>query len=91
MANINKVLETVYEYLESNGFSRKENNVSGKAFQKDDKLILIYGDTVSFRECTLDEEEIDYPEFAHCTGTEAWDLKAWKEILRCLQNCSYHI
>lgn len=83
MANINKnqAIEKVYEYLEANGFNKKENNVSGKAFQKDDKLVLIYGDTVSFRECTLDEAEIDYAEFAHCTGIEMWDLKAWKEVL----------
>jgi hypothetical protein len=89
MANLNNknsVLENVFAYLESNGFNQREKSVTGKTFSKDDKLVVIYGDTVSFRECMINDEEIDYPEFAHCTGIEALDIKGWKLLLD-----AYHI
>lgn len=73
--------QELYEYLFANGFEERSSSIGEKAFGKDDKLIVLYGNSVSLRECDLEGEEIEFAELAHCTGIERLDMKGWKELL----------
>lgn len=74
-------LEEVSDYLVANGFFRKEKNLTGTMFIKDDKSVLIYADKISFREYDPRHDDIEFAEFASFEGINILNTVDWIYLL----------
>ncbi len=82
MANIqhktlNASVETAATYLELNNFLRNNKSYTGTEFIKEDKLVLIYGDKVSFRQFDPENDHDEFIEYASFEGIDLLSESDW--------------
>lgn len=74
MAKLNKnpQIQKAVEYLQLNGFNADESLVTGIHLKKDDKAVVIYGNSISFRTLAFNGDDAEYIQYLCIDGTDSF-------------------